>query len=313
MRHSARLFLALCLITFALAGCSGSDLPSAPTAAPTATTEPVNPLPTKTARATAAPRNTATRPRPTVPRPTPTEEVLDTPTSEPTLELPTETPVEEPTETPIEEATVESTETPEEEATAQSKDFEFIDQSDYTDSLGDAVIVGLIKYLGDVPIGSVEIAVELEDAEHQLLATESASTVPSLVRPGGLIPFKAVFIDPPSNFEYYNTTVQGDEVDQSILDLYTDDFQVVQGNLVQGSDPSTPRLVGKLKNTGTTNAEDTEVIAALLDSSGNVLDVDSAYTTLSSISPDDDSAFEIHFENGEEGTDYEVVATGNKP
>jgi len=287
-----------------LAGCSGSELPAAPTAAPTATTEPVNPLPTKTARATALPRNTATRPKPTEPPPTATEEILDTPTPEPTLEESTETPVE---------PTVESTETPSDEPTAATKDFDFLDQSDYTDSLGDAVVVGLIKYVGDVPIGSVEIAVELEDADHKLLSTESASIVPSLVQPGGLIPFKASFSDPPSNYEYYNTTVQGDEVDQSVLDLYTDDFDVVEANIVSGSDPTTPRLVGKVKNTGSTNANDTEVIAALLDSSGEVLDVDSAFTTLSSIAPGDQSAFEVHFENGDKGTDYEVVVTGDKP
>lgn len=308
MRHSVRFLLAMCLVVVTLAGCSGGDLPAAPTAAPTATTEPVNPPPTKTARPTSAPRNTATRPKPTQPPPTATEEILDTPTPEPTIEEATETP-EEATEEP----TVEGTETPSDEPTAITKDFDFLDQSDYTDSLGDAVVVGLIKYLGDVPIGSVEIAVELEDADHKLLATESASIVPSLVKPGGLIPFKATFSNPPSDYEYYNTTVQGDEVDQSILDLYTDDFEVVQSNIVQGSDPSTPRLVGKVKNTGSDNANDTEVIAALLDSTGEVLDVDSAYTTLSSISPGDQSAFEIHFENGDEGSDFEIVVTGDKP
>jgi hypothetical protein len=249
-----------------------------------------------------------------LPRPTSTVARLRTATPEPATEEPTAEstlpPTEEPTESPRRTPTLgifDGSPTPE------AKDFEFLDQTDYTDSLGDAVVVGLIKYLGDVPIGSVEIAVELEDADHQLLATESADTVPSLVQPGGLIPFKAVFFDPPSDYEYYNTTVQGDEVDQFVLELYTDEFDVVQSNLVQGADPDTPRLVGKVENTGDTDANDTEVIAALLDSTGEVVDVDSAYTTLSSISPGDQSAFEIRFENGADGVDYEIVVTGDRP
>jgi hypothetical protein len=199
------------------------------------------------------------------------------------------------------------------ESTAVSKDFDFLDQSDYTDSSGDAVVVGLIKYVGDVTIGSIEIAVDLEDADHNLLATESADTVPSLVKPGALIPFKAVFYNPPDDYEFYYTTVQGDEVDQTTLDLYTADFEVTQSSLLQGADVSSPRVVGKVKNTGDTDANDTLVIAAILDQDGHVLDVSSAYTTLSSISPGDQSAFEIEFENGEGATKYEIVASGDRP
>jgi len=199
------------------------------------------------------------------------------------------------------------------EATVVSKDFNFLNQNDYTDTDGDAVVVGLIKYLGDVTIGSIEISVELEDANHSLLATQGAETVPSLVKPGGLIPFRAVFINPPADYQYYNTTVRGDEVDQATLDLYTADYEIVQSSLVQGTDPASPRVVGKVKNTGDTDANDTEVIAAILDKDGHVLDVSSAYTTLSSISPGQQSAFEIDFQNGEGATRYEVVASGDRP
>jgi hypothetical protein len=314
MRHRAVSILALCLVMASVAGCSGADLPVAPTTVPTGTPKPTSaPQPSATSRPVNTPRPAATRAATRSPisivRPTSTRLVVPSPTRG----------VSGVTATPSELVELESTPTlprrgsPTEEATAVTKDFDFLDQSDYTNTLGDAVVVGLIKYVGDVTIGSVEIAVDLEDADHNVIATQSADTVPSLVKPGGLIPFKAVFTNPPDTYEFYNTTVQGDEVDQTTLDFYTADFQVTQSSLLQGADVSTPRVVGKVKNTSDTDANDTLVIAAILDADDHVLDVSSAYTTLSSISPGAQSAFEIDFENGEGATKYEIVASGDRP
>jgi hypothetical protein len=195
--------------------------------------------------------------------------------------------------------------------TPVSSDFDFLDQSDYVNLSGDAVVVGLIKYTGNTTIGNVQIAVDLEDAHHDLLATQSADIVPSLVKPGGLIPFSASFTNPPQNYQYYNTTVQGDDADQATIDQYTSDFKVSDTSLVQGSDPSTPKLVGKVTNTGSVTAQDPLVIAAILDKDGHVLDVNSSYTTLSSLSPGQQSSFEMQFDNGDGAAKFDIVVSAD--
>ncbi len=78
---------------------------------------------------------------------------------------------------------------------------------------------------------------------------------------------------------------------------------------MHGSDPSTPKIVGKVKNTGKTDANDAVAIAALLDKDGKVLDVNSGNTTLTSLTPGQQSAFEIRFDNGAGATQFQIVVT----
>ncbi|MEO8288331.1 MAG: FxLYD domain-containing protein [Chloroflexota bacterium] len=298
------------------------ELPAVPTQVPTATifdppapspTSKLQPTSTSRPKATAKPTTGATRTPPKVPqhsatpRSTATRQVATlTATSlpaEPTSE-PTSTPADLlPTAQPTQEEA-----TPE-QATPEARDFDFIDQSDYVDEAGIVIIVGLVQYTGAGAIADIEIAVDLEDAEHNVLATENAETVPLLVQPDGLIPFKATFLDAPDTFEYFNTTVQGDTVDAATLDLYTTDLEVVQSNIVQGSDANTLRIVGKVKNTSPYGISGTEVIAALLDADGNIIDVSSAFTTLNNINTGQQSAFEIRFQNGDGGVSYKTAAS----
>jgi hypothetical protein len=198
-----------------------------------------------------------------------------------------------------------------ESPTVTGTDFKFLDQNDYVNSSGDAVVVGLIKYTGDTTISSIEIEVDLEDANHKLLDTQSADVVPSLVTPGGLIPFSATFTNPPSDYQYYNTTVQGFDADQTTLDQNTTDFKISETSLLPGADPSTPKLVGKVENTGSTTAQDPQVIAAILDDGGHVLDVNWAYTTLSTVDPGQQTSFEITFENGDMATKSQVIVSAS--
>jgi hypothetical protein len=322
MRQRLAILVALCLSLVVLtSGCSMGSLPAAPT---------TEPAPTATAVATSSPQPTDTaHSRPTnTARPSATRAKSPTP-------LPTAPPTEAPTEAPPPDTatavgalptdTIDATEQPTRPSlrptvtfrprlgspTPESSDFDFLDQTDYVNSSGDAVVVGLIRYKGTTTISNIEIAVDLEDADHKLLATESADIVPSLVQPGGLIPFSATFTNPPQDYQYYNTTVQGDDADQATIDQYTSDFQASDTNLVAGSDPSTPTLVGKVTNTGDVTAQDPLVIAAILDKDGNILDVSSAYTTLSNLSQGQESSFEIQFDNGDGAARSEIVVSAD--
>jgi len=312
MRVRLALLAALCLCLAILSGCSLSSLPAVPTAEPTATAtaEPTNtPRPTDTTvpPATNTPRPTATSARTYTPVPTYTR----VPTPTPPEVLPTDTvaATEQPTRPPLRTTPTLRARTG--SPTPPSSDFDFLDQSDYVNSSGDSVVVGLIKYMGTTTIGNIEIGVDLEDSAHNLLATQSADIVPSLVKPGGLIPFSATFTNPPPDYQYYNTTVQGDDADQATIDQYTSDFKVSDASIVQGSDPSGPKLVGKVTNTGDVTAQDPVVIAAILDKDGNILDVNSSHTTLSNLSPGQQSAFEIQFDNGDGAAKFEVVVSAD--
>jgi hypothetical protein len=338
MRARAAYLLILCLGLAILSGCSMGDLPAAPTPAapattvaaniaPTSTSAPAStavptspPQPTNTARprSTSTPRlaatstqgksilpiSTATR-VPTVPPFQATEVFPDT--STPVEIFPTDT--TQPTRvtfraTPTRPSTLES-------PTVTSKDFNFLDQNDYVNSTGDAVVVGLIKYVGDTTIANIEIEVDLEDGSHKLLDTQSADVVPNLVPPGGLIPFSATFSNPPTDYQFYNTTVQGFDADQSSLDAYTTDLSISQTSLLPGADVSTPKLVGKVTNTGSSKAQDPQVIAAILDDNGHVLDVNWAYTTLSNLDPGQQTSFEMSFENGDTATKSEAIVSAS--
>jgi len=338
MRERAIFLLVVWLGMSILSGCSMGDLPAAPTPAPAATSVAANIVPTATAiltspstptspqqptftappRSTSTPRAEATSTRgksispistatsrPTEPSIQATEPPLDTATTEPAFPTDTTGPVTQPTRpllrvTPTRPSTFES-------PTVTGTDFKFLDQNDYVNSSGDAVVVGLIKYTGDTTIGDIQIEVDLEDSNNKLLDTQSADIVPSLVTPGGVIPFSASFTNPPADFQYYNTTVQGFDADQTTLDENTTDFLVSETSLLPGVDPSTPKLVGKVKNTGSTTAHDPQVIAAILDEGEHVLDVNWAYTTLSTVDPGQQTSFEITFENGDTATKSQVI------
>lgn len=301
MRQRLAILVALCFtMAVLMSGCSMGSLPAAPTAefAPTATavatsppqpTDTTRPRPTNTTRPSATPAKSPT-PLPTAP---PTEAPTEAPPPDTATALPTDTIVatEQPTRPSLRPTVTFRPRLG--SPTPELSDFDFIDQTDYVNSSGDAVVVGLIRYNGTTTISNIEIAVDLEDANHKLLATQSADIVPSLVKPGGLIPFSATFTNPPQDYQYYNTTVQGDDADQSTIDQYTSDFQVSDTNLVAGTDPSSPKLVGKVTNSGNVTAQDPLVIAAILDKDRNILDVNSAYTTLSNLSQGQESSFEI--------------------
>ncbi len=260
----------------ALSGCSTGDLPATATAIlPTATSIPVS-------AATSIPT------RASVPQSTP---------------IPANTPVPvPPSETPIPVL-----------PTATADVYTFLAHVNYQDSAGSDVVAGVIKYTGEETIAVPEVAVTLKDASGGVLATQKVFVMPDLIKPGGLIPYKAQFTNPPKGWENFETVIRSDETNVSSVDAYYGDLAVTQSRLTSGGQFSAgPQVVGSVTNTGTSEANLVQVIGALWNDKNELLDVSSGFTTISDLSPGDDSAFEIDFSNGEGATKYDLVVSAFK-
>src|SRR5437868_288762 len=119
--------------------------------------------------------------------PTPVPTATAQPTATPTAtRAPTDTPVAVPTDTPTPTETptpIEPSATPT-EAPFLAPGYQLMGQNGYTSFGGTAIVVGVLKYTGSEVTTQPPINITLEDAEHNMLATDNAFTVPDVIKPG---------------------------------------------------------------------------------------------------------------------------------
>ncbi len=195
--------------------------------------------------------------------------------------------------------------------TEVKKIYEFLSTSDYESSFGGGDnVVGVIRYNGSQTIASPEIVVTLRDTAKTIVATEKAFTVPSIVRPGGLIPFKVSFFNQTQEWATYTTEIQANPIDSFSKGFYYDEFEFIESKIVAGGSSSTgPKIIGTVKNIGTKGASSVQIIGALFDAKDEVVDVSSGFSKISEVAPGDTSTFEIDFSNDEAAVRYELVVT----
>ncbi len=259
----------------ALAGCGGADPTPTPTVVP----------PTSTPAATWTPRPTST------PRPTNTPIATATPVA-------TATPLDTPTATTIPIP-----------PTATVPTYELMGQRGYSNSYSD-IVVGVVKYNGPGPI-LPDIAIDLEDGNGNVIASEKAYTKPSIVNSGTLIPYKASF-SKVSDYKRFQSHINVEPVSDFMVGVYSSEFVVTQSRLVAGDRFSNgPKVAGKVRYTGTTSANLVQVIGALWDKEGKLLDVASGITTISNLRPGQESGFEVQFDTGKGVGDHvDLVVSG---
>lgn len=218
--------------------------------------------------------------------------------------IPTNTSIPASTEAPI-EAPILAT------PTEVNKTYEFLSTSNYESSFGGGDnVVGVIRYNGSQTIASPEIVVTLRDTAKTIVATEKAFTVPSIIRPGGLIPFKVSFLNETQEWATYTTEVQANPIDSFSEGFYYDEFEFIESKIVAGgSFSSGPKIIGTVKNIGTKVASSVQIIGALFDAKNEVVDVSSGFSKISEVQPGDTSTFEIDFSNDEAAERYELVVT----
>lgn len=279
MKRTLSTVLALILVGLLVSAC-GDVAPTA-TPVPSATPAPIAEATDTIAPEVPTPTEIPLAPADTVALPTVTRAPAPTDTSEP---LATDTPAK-----PM---------------------YEELAQSTYVNVIKNTVVVGVFRYNGASPIAIPEIAITQTDANGKTLATQRAGTNPTLIKPGGLIPYKVSFDGEAVEGSKFTTVVQGGSTDSFMLKTFTDDFEVTQSELAGGSMyKKGKKIVGNLKNASDGMISYPLIIAALWDADGKLVDVANGTITLSTLAPGQEGSFEIDAANGGTATRYDIVAS----
>ena len=281
--------LMLCLVLVGLVGCSGAPTGGQAQSTRVVIGESANATEASSSQPTIEPTKAepTAKPRPTrTPRPA-------TPTVIP--ELPTETAIPA---------------TPTTEVSA----FEILEPVSYKLQYSDYLnMIGIIRYKGTVVRMSPEIIVTLTDASGKVLATEKAYTAPQYIRPNSTIPYRVLFDDPPDDWAKWEIEISAEKFGGFMADLLYTDLEVDQPTLNPPKNSYTgPSVVGRVKNTGASSAKFVQVIGALYDAEGQLLDVASTYAKKDTITAGSDSPFELEFRSDVEGATFELFVEAHK-
>jgi hypothetical protein len=182
--------------------------------------------------------------------------------------------------------------------------------NNYTNSIGNPVVVGVYQYNGSKPGGMPEISVSLRDKDGKLVAAQKAFSVPSLIKPNTVIPFNVLFFDYAGDWETYDVEIQVPPLSTFMPDLFYADFQVEEANLVPGGRFSNgPKITGVVRNVGSRIGTNVLAYGAVYDKDGKVLDVNTGLATISNLAPGQSSPFEISFDASEGAVRYDIVVT----
>lgn len=280
-------WLLILALAFSMAAC-GSSGDGDDADAPTATTAGQAAQPTEPAAADAPTATTeAAEPTATTAPPPPTA------TLEPTATIPA------PTSTPA------PTATPDAGAADVIAGKWILDDNGF----GSVYFIGEAVNQGTAMAMSVEVIVTLRDAANTILASEKAY-VSGFVPAGELRPFKGIFINVDSSLiaaQEIATQFETFDPDSFYADLYTIDFEFPQ------SQWTAERLTGEVLNIGETAAEFVGITAIGYDANGEVVAVESTYTTLDVLQPGASSPFDTSFFGQDEApASYLIFADGHR-
>ena len=198
--------------------------------------------------------------------------------------------------------------------TAEVTVFEILDPVDYKLQYSDYLfMIGIIRYKGTVVRMSPEIVVTLTDAGGKVLATKRAYITPRYIRPDSTIPYKVLFDDVPEDWAKWEIDVSAERFGGYMADLLYTDLEVDQPTLNAPSNNYTgPRVVGRVKNTGSSTAKLVQIIGALYDAEGRLLDVANTFSKKDTIEAGGDGPFELEFRSDVEGATFELFVEGHK-
>lgn len=149
--------------------------------------------------------------------------------------------------------------------------------------------VGLLENTGSRDLKRVEVAVVLNDGSGRAVAAALGYTELALIRPGETSPFRISFVDLPPAWQDYEIVIQGGAAEY--LEKCRD-FEVLSQTLDR-PDSETYAIRGEVENTGKETCKYILVAAAFYDAAGNLVGVDSGYTTREKVKPGETSRYEI--------------------
>lgn len=171
--------------------------------------------------------------------------------------------------------------------------------------------VGIIKYHGTDVRTNPKITVTLTDGSGKVLATSNAIYIPSIVRPGTNIPYKALFSSPPVKFDKVEVDIEADQMTSFAEAFYYGDIQVLDPSLVQPkASYDHPKVVGRVKNTGSKTASLIGIVGVLYGADGKVIDVAETFAKKDKVAPSEDSPFQLDFVGVKGGEKFELFTSG---
>jgi hypothetical protein len=235
-------------------------------------------------------------PVPPTATPVPTDTpIVATPTPASTA-IPTDTPLP-PTETLVPTPTLEV--------------YQLLAQNHFDVAIRTTAVVGVFRYNDKYTPINPPVTVDLLDADGKIVASEEAFVSPWVVKPGALIPFRAIFHDPPSTWQSYKFTVEFGEMSDFFRRSYSTAMEVVESTLAQQTELGYgPKIVGTVMNTGPADFHMQQIIGVLWDAEGNLLDVTTGHTTLGGLAAGEERRFEVEFNNGKGGAKYDLLVAG---
>ncbi len=181
----------------------------------------------------------------------------------------------------------------------------------YKDSIGYLHVVGIIHYNGTDDRANPNVTITLSDAAKKVLATENSSMSPSLVKPGTLIPYHAIFDSPPASYANVEIKFQADKASDFDETENLANFAVDQPSIIQPTTQYDPvKVVGRVVNNNPKAATLVEIIVVIYDGSGKVLDVASSFAKQDTIEAGQSSPFEVDSYNAKGAAKVDFVMNG---
>lgn len=193
--------------------------------------------------------------------------------------------------------------------------FEIVQPVTYKPQFGEVLYaVGIIKYTGAETRTGPKISVTLTDATGKVLATTNAIYTPSIIKSNTNIPYKALFNSPPEQFDKIEVNVSAELLEKSFMkELLYGDLEIVEPSLIPAkTDYDYPKVVGRVKNTGTKKANLVGIVGVLYGEDGKVIDVNQTFANIQELEPGADSPFELGFVGVKGGTTFELFTSGHQ-
>ena len=221
------------------------------------------------------------------------------PTAPPPTQAPTSPPPPPPTEPPTAAPTeAPPTAVPTEEAAPQEGQPEITMVHGYIDNMDSLEVVGLITNNTDHAIKSVEIAVEIFDANDNSLYKDTTYMDFYTLAPGETSPFSLWVTDELPDADRFVATI----VSESQTTVERADV-TVQGTRMTVDDNGDIHVTGEIVNNGSTGATIADVSAATFDGDGNLVTAESASVSIGYLPPGDSGPFRVTMYGPSYGTD----------
>lgn len=195
---------------------------------------------------------------------------------------------------------------------AQAK-VEATDVTDYKNSIGGTVVIGMVKNTGDIAASGIEIAITLVGNDGSTVGVGSAFIKPAVLKPGGRAGWSAS-IQGAEPFKETRVQVQAQPVGGFLGAGNTQDLKIEGASTRAAAGGMTwAAISGQVVNTGQKPASSIHLIASIFAADGTLLEVDNGSPKLQEIAPGQSAPFEITFIGGrgiEEISKYELFIEG---